>query len=38
MTQEADFRKFLSKQVKFKQAVEINDPSVIYSIHLSYKL
>lgn len=35
---EADFREFLSSKVKFKQAVEISDPQVSYSIHLSYKL
>ena len=38
LNQEADFRKFLSKKVKYKQAVAINDPQVVYSIHLSYKL
>jgi len=26
LAKEADFREFLSKQVKFKQAVEITDP------------
>ena len=36
--QEADFREFLSSKVKFKQAVTIEDPQVINSIHLSYKL
>ena len=38
LAQEADFREFLSNKVKYKQAVEISDPIVIYSIHLSYKL
>ena len=38
LAQEADFREFLSKKVKYKQAVAINDPQVVYSIHLSYKL
>lgn len=38
LSKEADFREFLSKKVKFKQAVTISDPQVIYSIHLSYKL
>ena len=38
LAQEADFRDFLKSKVKFKQAVMIEDPQVIYSIHLSYKL
>jgi len=38
LAQEADFREFLSSKVKYKQAVTITDPQVIYSIHLSYKL
>lgn len=38
LAQEADFREFLDNKVKFKQAVDITDPQVTYSIHLSYKL
>jgi len=38
LAQEADFREFLSAKVKFKQAVDITDSQVTYSIHLSYKL
>ena len=36
--QKAVYRDFLSNTVQFKEAVVIDDPSVIQNIHLSYKL
>ena len=32
------FREFLTKKVQFKEAVTINDPGIVYIIHLSYRL
>lgn len=35
---QAGFREFLENQVKYREAVRINDPLVCNAIHLSYRL